>query len=179
MSEHKRDGENANSAILVNIKPEDFNSTHPLAGVALQRELEQLAYTLGGSTYKAPVQCVGDYLNHRTTTTLGQVKPTYEPGVVGANLREALPEFMSEAIAEALLAFDKKIKHFAHSEALLTGFETRSSSPIRIKRNEAYETNIAGLYPAGEGAGYAGGITSAAVDGIEVAEKIINLYKGV
>ena len=179
MSEYKRDGKNANSALLVNIKPEDFGSTHPLAGVSLQRTFEKLAYTLGGEDYNAPVQCVGDFLANQPTTMLGCVKPTYEPNVKGANLREALPSFMTEAIIEALGAFDKKIKGFAHPEALLTGFETRSSSPIRIKRNSVYEANIEGLYPAGEGAGYAGGITSAAVDGIEVAEVIINKYKGV
>ena len=111
------------------------------------------------------------------TTKLGIVKPTNEPGVVFANLREALPTFMGDAIAEALGAFGKKIKHFDQEDALLTGFETRSSSPIRMGRNEGYESNIKGLYPAGEGAGYAGGITSAGVDGIEVAEAVIKVYK--
>lgn len=177
MSEYARDAVNANSAVLVNISPKDFGSEHPLAGVALQRELEVLAYELGNKTYKAPVQTVGDFLKGETTTQIGVVKPSYEPGVVYANMRKALPDFMGDAIAEALGEFGKKIKHFDHEEALLTGFETRSSSPIRMPRNEAYEANIKGLYPAGEGAGYAGGITSAGVDGIEVAEAIIKVYK--
>ena len=177
MSEYARDGKNANSAVLVNILPKDFGSEHPLAGVTLQRQLEVLAYELGNKTYKAPVQTVGDFLKGEVTTKLGVVKPSYEPGVVYSNMRKALPDFMGDAIAEALQAFGKKIKHFDHEEALLTGFETRSSSPIRIPRDEAYEANIKGLYPAGEGAGYAGGITSAGVDGIEVAEAIIKVYK--
>lgn len=179
MSEYKRDADNANSAILINISPADFGSQHPLAGMEFQRELERLAYTLGGNNYHAPCQTVGDYLDNVTTTEYGVVKPSYEPGTVGANLREALPDFMSEAVAEALVAFGRKIKGFDHKEALLTGFETRSSSPIRMNRDGSYESNIEGLYPAGEGAGYAGGITSAAVDGIEVAEAIISRYKGV
>lgn len=177
MSEYARDGRNANSAVLVNITPEDFGSTHPLGGVELQRKLEVLGFELGGRTYKAPIQRVGDFIKGENTTEFGIVKPTYEPNVVFANLRGALPEFMGDAIVEALGAFGKKIKNFDHEDALLTGFETRSSSPIRMSRNEAYEGNIKGIYPAGEGAGYAGGITSAGVDGIEVAEAIIKAYK--
>lgn len=177
MSEHDRDGANANSAILVNIGPQDFGSDHPLAGVVLQRDLEKLAYKLGGESYKAPVQRVGDFLKNQCSTTLGCVKPTYEPGVVFANMREALPEFMGEAIAEAMEAFGKKIKAFDHEDALFTGFETRSSSPVRTPRDHTLESAVKGLYPAGEGAGYAGGITSAAVDGIEVAESIISRYR--
>ena len=177
MSEYARDAVNANSAVLVNISPEDFGSEHPLAGVELQRKLEILAYELGNKTYKAPLQRVGDFIEGKITTELGIVKPTYEPGVVFSNLREAIPTFMGEAIVEALGVFGKKIKNFDHPDAILTGFETRSSSPIRIRRDEAYECNIKGIYPAGEGAGYAGGITSAGVDGIEVAEAIIQVYK--
>ncbi|MGL4344845.1 MAG: NAD(P)/FAD-dependent oxidoreductase [Cellulosilyticaceae bacterium] len=176
MSEHGRDGANANSAILVNVGPKDFGSEHPLAGMMLQRDFERVAYTLGGRSYKAPVQLVGDFLEGKISTTFGCVKPTYEPGVVFANLREALPQYMGDAIAEAMGAFGKKIKAFDHKEALFTGFETRSSSPVRTPRNSVFEANIQGLYPAGEGAGYAGGITSAAVDGIEVAEAIISRY---
>ncbi|MGL4735935.1 MAG: NAD(P)/FAD-dependent oxidoreductase [Cellulosilyticaceae bacterium] len=176
MSEHGRDGANANSAVLVNIGPQDFGSEHPLAGMMLQREFEKLAFNLGGGTYKAPVQTVGDFLEGKTTTALGCVKPTYTPGVVFANLREALPTFMGDAVAEAMVAFGRKIKAFDHKEALFTGFETRSSSPVRTPRDGGYESTIRGLYPAGEGAGYAGGITSAAVDGIEVAEAIITRY---
>ncbi|MGL4363118.1 MAG: NAD(P)/FAD-dependent oxidoreductase [Cellulosilyticaceae bacterium] len=177
MSEYKRDGENANSAILVNIKPEDFGSTHPLAGVELQRKFEKLAYDIGGKNYNAPCQRVEDFLNNKVTTNAGCVKPTYTPGVTWCNLRESLPVFMGDAIEEALLNFSKKIKHFNEPDALLVGFETRSSSPIRIDRTATYESNISGIYPAGEGAGYAGGITSAAVDGIEVAEAIARKYK--
>lgn len=177
MSEHKRDGVNANSAVLVNITPDDFSSDHPLAGVHLQRELEKLAYQLGGNDYKAPCQRVGDFLENKLSTSFGMVQPTYIPGTHFANMRESLPYFMSEAVSEALVAFAKKMKHFDHPDALLTGFETRSSSPIRMRRDSLYESNIKGLYPAGEGAGYAGGITSAGVDGIEVAEAIIQKYK--
>ncbi|MEG1296497.1 MAG: hypothetical protein RSD02_08960 [Niameybacter sp.] len=177
MSEYARDGANANSGILVNISPEDFGSTHPLAGVELQRKLEVLAYRLGGSNYKAPLQRVGDFIEGKETTELGVVQPTYEPGIVYSNLRGALPDFMGDAIVEALGVFGKKIKNFDHPDALFTGFETRSSSPIRISRNGDYEANIKGIYPAGEGAGYAGGITSAGVDGIEVAEAIIKMYQ--
>ena len=178
MSEHARDAVNANSAILVNVGPKDYPSDHPLAGVILQRQLEKLAFQLGGSDYKAPVQLVGDFLNNKTTTAFGVVKPSYAPGVKMTNMREVLPEFMSEAICEGMQAFGKKMQAFAHPEAIFTGFETRSSSPVRMPRNEAYMSNIIGLYPAGEGAGYAGGITSAAVDGIEVAEAIIKVYQG-
>lgn len=178
MSEHARDAANANSAILVNVGPKDYPSDHPLAGVILQRELEKIAFELGGSDYKAPVQLVGDFLNNRPTTAFGVVKPSYAPGVKMTNMREKLPEFISEAICEGMVAFGKKMKAFAHEEALFTGFETRSSSPVRMPRNEGYMSNIIGLYPAGEGAGYAGGITSAAVDGIEVAEAIMKEYKG-
>lgn len=177
MSEYARDGKNANSAVLVNISPDDFESDHPLAGVALQRELEMLAYELGDKTYKAPVQTVGDFIKNQKSTELGRVKPTYEPGVVYTNMRAAMPKFMGDAISEAMNEFGKKIKNFDHEEAIFTGFETRSSSPIRMSRDEAYEANIKGIYPAGEGAGYAGGITSAGVDGIEVAEAVIKAYK--
>lgn len=176
MSEFKRDGINANSALLVNVGPKDYLNEHPLAGMYLQRTFEELAYDLGGKTYKAPVQKVGDFLGNRVTTEWGIVKPTYTPDVTLSNIRAKIPEFMGEAIEEALSAFGKKIKHFDHEDALLTGFETRSSSPVRMPRDSAYESNIKGLYPAGEGAGYAGGITSAAVDGIEAAEAIVSKY---
>jgi len=179
MSEHKRDAKNANSAILVNVGPEDFGSSHPLAGMYMQREFEELAFKMGGSNYKAPIQRLGDFFKNEPSTDIGIVKPSYEPGVTLTNIREALPMFMSEAIDEAMHAFGKKIKNFDHEDALFTGFETRSSSPIRMPRNEAYESNIKGLYPAGEGAGYAGGISSAAVDGIQIAEAIVTQYKGV
>lgn len=176
MSEYSRDGRNANSAVLVNVTPEDFGSTHPLAGMYMQRRFEELAYTLGGENYNAPCQKVGDFLANNVSEVLGEVTPTYTPGVRFVNMREALPKFMGDAVSEALVAFGKKIKKFDHADALLTGFETRSSSPIRMKRDEDYLCNIQGIYPAGEGAGYAGGITSAGVDGIEVAEAIITKY---
>lgn len=177
MSEHKRDGVNANSAVLVNIGPDDYESDHPLAGMYLQRKLEKLAYEIAGGTYKAPAQTVGDFLTNQTTKSHGIVVPTYQPGVTYTNMKEKLPYFISEALDEGLRAFGKKIKNFDHKDAILTGFETRSSSPVRMPRDDRYESNIRGLYPAGEGAGYAGGITSAAVDGIEVAEAIAKRYR--
>lgn len=179
MSEHKRDARNANSAILVNVGPEDFGSDDPLAGMYLQRTFEELAFEIGGKNYKAPVQRLGDFFMNQDSTGFGKVKPSYEPGVTLSNMRAALPEFMGTAIEEAMRAFGKKIKHFDDEDALFTGFETRSSSPVRLPRDEAYESNIKGLYPAGEGAGYAGGISSAAVDGIQIAETIVKKYRGI
>lgn len=179
MSEHSRDAANANSAILVNIGPEDFGSDHPLAGMWMQRQFEELAFKIGGENYYAPIQKLGDFFKHQTSTEIGVVKPSYTPGVTLSNMRDALPAFMGDAIEEAMKAFGKKMKRFDDEEALFTGFETRSSSPVRLPRNESYESNIKGLYPAGEGAGYAGGISSAAVDGIQIAETIIQKYKGV
>ncbi len=176
MSEHLRDGINANSAILVNVGPSDFIGDSPLAGMELQRTFEKLAFVLGEKTYKAPVQRVEDFLKNTVTTEIGIVKPTYFPGVVPTNIREKLPQYMQEALVEALKEFGKKVVGFDHPDALLTGFETRSSSPVRIERDSEYQSNITGVYPAGEGAGYAGGITSAAVDGIEVAEAIVKMY---
>ncbi|MHC1750152.1 MAG: NAD(P)/FAD-dependent oxidoreductase [Cellulosilyticaceae bacterium] len=177
MSEHKRDGKNANSAILVNVGPEDYESDDPLAGMALQRKFEKLAYELGGQTYRAPAQKLGDFFKNIPSKEAGNVKPTYAPGVEWTNIREVLPKFMTQALDEALVAFGRKIKRFDDGEAIFTGFETRSSSPVRIARDHLYQSNVRGLYPAGEGAGYAGGITSAAVDGIEVAEAIAKQYK--
>lgn len=179
MSEHARNGQNANSAILVNVGPADFGSEHPLAGMYLQRQFEEAAFRLGGQNYNAPVQRLGDFMAGEASTSLGVVQPTYRPGVTLCNLKAEMPSFMGEAIDEAMQAFGKKIKHFDHPDALFTGFETRSSSPIRLSRDENYQSNVKGLYPAGEGAGYAGGISSAAVDGIQIAEYIIENYKGV
>lgn len=178
MSKYRRDAENANSALLVNVGPKDYPSSHPLAGMLLQREFERLAYNLGGSSYHAPAQKVGDFLNNKESHVLGAVKPTYTPGVTLMNIRAKLPSFMAEAIDEGLRAFGQKIKFFDHDDALLTGFETRTSSPVRLLRDHTYQSNLRGVYPAGEGAGYAGGIVSAAVDGIEIAETIIKEYKG-
>lgn len=170
MSMYKRDGENANSALLVNVTPEDFNSDDVLAGMYLQREIEKKAYTVGNSSYKAPAQRVGDFLGNKSGEN---VTETYKPGVVWTNLENVLPGFIVKAMREAIPIMDKKLKGFADGGAILTAPETRSSSPVRIIRNkETLQSEIKGLYPCGEGAGYAGGITSAAVDGIKVAEKI-------
>lgn len=172
MSQYSRNERNANSAIVVGITPEDY-AEHPLAGIDLQRRLEQHAFILGGSHYQAPAQLVGDFLAQRPSTKLGSVIPSYTPAVHLTDLSSALPDYAIEAIREALPAFDKRIKGFAMNDAMLTAVETRTSSPIRIKRNELYQSiNTQGLYPAGEGAGYAGGILSAAIDGIEVAEAL-------
>ncbi len=172
MSQYSRNERNANSGIVVGITPDDYPG-HPLAGIDLQRRLEATAFTLGGGTYEAPGQLVGDFLAHRPSSALGTVQPSYTPGVHLCDLSSALPDYAISAIREAIPAFDKKIKGFAMNDAVLTGVETRTSSPIRIKRNEHYQSlNIKGLYPAGEGAGYAGGILSAAVDGIKVAEAL-------
>ncbi len=173
MSQYERSGRNANSGIVVGITPEQDYPDDPLGGIKLQRRLESKAFELGGSTYEAPGQLVGDFLAGRPSTELGQVKPTYRPGVHLGDLSESLPDYAIAAIREAIPAFDQKIKGFAMSDAVLTGVETRTSSPIRIKRNEQFQSlNTRGLYPAGEGAGYAGGILSAAVDGIKVAEAV-------
>ncbi|MGZ5574665.1 MAG: NAD(P)/FAD-dependent oxidoreductase [Methylobacter sp.] len=172
MSQYSRNERNANSGIVVGITPEDYPG-HPLAGIDFQRRLEANAFKLGGETYEAPGQLVGDFLAKRPSSALGSVRPSYMPGVHLCDLSSALPDYAITAIREAIPAFDKKIKGFAMKDAVLTGVETRTSSPIRIKRNEHYQSlNIKGLYPAGEGAGYAGGILSAAVDGIKVAEAL-------
>ncbi|MBL6987362.1 MAG: NAD(P)/FAD-dependent oxidoreductase [Methylobacter sp.] len=172
MSQYSRNERNANSGIVVGITPDDYPG-HPLAGIDFQRRLEAEAFSLGGKTYEAPGQLVGDFLAKRPSSQLGTVQPSYTPGVHLCDLSSALPDYAITAIREALPAFDKKIKGFAMNDAVLTGVETRTSSPIRIKRNEHYQSlTIKGLYPAGEGAGYAGGILSAAVDGIKVAEAL-------
>jgi len=173
MSQYSRNERNANAAIVVGISPADYPG-HPLAGMELQRQLEERAFELGGSTYDAPGQLVGDFLNGKPSTRFGSVIPSYTPGVHLCDLGSALPDYAIEAIREAIPAFDRKIKGFAMSDAVLTGVETRTSSPIRILRNDGDLQNpaVRGLYPAGEGAGYAGGILSSAVDGIKVAEAI-------
>ncbi|MBQ3055220.1 MAG: FAD-binding protein [Oscillospiraceae bacterium] len=173
MSLHARAEKNANSAVLVNVTPSDFESDHPLSGVTLQRTLEQAAYRLGGETYRAPAQCFADFATGRKTCSFGAVSPTYRPGVTGANLREILPEFVGESLIQGIRLFDRKLAGFAAPDAVLTGVEARSSSPVRIERNELLLSSRPGIYPCGEGAGYAGGILSAAVDGIRVAEAIL------
>ena len=180
MSRRARDGANANSALLVNVGPEDFETDDPLAGVAFQRRWEQAAYECavraGGEPYQAPAQRVGSFLGsaeaHEDARASEGPEPSYARGVVWADLHECLPEFASAALEEALPIFDRKLHGFADPRAVLTGVETRSSSPVRILRNEYCESSVAGLYPCGEGAGYAGGIMSAAVDGLRVAKEL-------
>ncbi|MBE9066380.1 NAD(P)/FAD-dependent oxidoreductase [Leptolyngbya cf. ectocarpi LEGE 11479] len=173
MSQYERSGKNANSGIVVGITPEADYPAGPLAGIALQRQLEACAFELGGSTYEAPGQLLGDFLMGQPSAQLGSVKPTYRPGVHLCDLSPSLPDYAIEAIREAIPVFDKKIPGFAMHDAVLTGVETRTSSPIRIKRGDDFQSlNTKGLYPAGEGAGYAGGILSAGVDGIKVAEAV-------
>jgi len=172
MSQYSRNERNANAGIVVGITPADYPG-HPLAGLAFQRHFEELAFAAGGGTYSAPAQRVGDFLARRGSTALGEVVPSYRPGVQPADLAACLPDFAVAAIREALSAFDRQIKGFALADAVLTGVETRTSSPIRIRRNDSYQSvNTRGLYPAGEGAGYAGGILSAGVDGIRIAEAV-------
>ena len=177
MSDLARDGENANSALVVNVTPDDFEGNDVLAGVEFQRKWERAAYALSGS-FKAPAQLVGDFLDDNISTSFGDTQPSYRPGVVFCDLSQCLPGFVTESLREAIPAFGRKIKGFDRADAILTGIETRTSSPVRINRNEHYQSPSAeGLYPCGEGAGYAGGIMSAAVDGIRIAEQIIQKYQ--
>lgn len=174
MSRFARDGENANSALLVGVGPEDFGSDHPLAGMFLQREIERRAFALGGHSGRAPCQLVSDLLAGRPSTALGSVRPSYLPGVVPGDLRQLLPDYVTDAMREALPLLGRKLRGFDLPDAVLTGPETRSSSPVRIPRGEDLcSMDAAGLYPCGEGAGYAGGITSAAVDGVRCAEALL------
>lgn len=173
MSQYSRNERNANAGIVVGIAPADFPGDDPLAGIELQRRLEARAFELGGGNYDAPGQLVGDFLDGKPSTRLGSVEPSYKPGVHLTDLASTLPDYAIEAIREALPAFDRQIKGFAMKDAVLTGVETRTSSPLRITRgDDCQSVNVKGLYPAGEGAGYAGGILSAGVDGIRVAEAV-------
>jgi len=173
MSQYSRAERNANAGIVVGITPDEDYPGGPLAGIAFQRHWEAKAFVAGGSTYAAPAQRVGDFLAGRASASLGDVVPSYKPGVQPTDLAQCLPEFAVTAIREALQAFDKRIPGFSMADAVMTGVETRTSSPIRIPRGENYQSvNTRGLYPAGEGAGYAGGILSAGVDGIRVAEAL-------
>jgi hypothetical protein len=173
MSQYSRNERNANAALVVGITPDDYPGD-PLAGIEFQRRWEEAAFKAGGETYAAPAQKVGDFIAGRPSTELGSVVPSYTPGVHLTDLSTCLPEFAITAIREALVAFGKQIHGFDMDDALLTGVETRTSSPIRVTRDrQSYQSlNTRGLYPAGEGAGYAGGILSAAIDGIEVAEAL-------
>jgi hypothetical protein len=174
MSQYSRNERNANSAIVVGIDPETDYPGHPLAGIDLQRALEERAYEVGGKNYDAPAQLVGDFLRDKPSKELGAVIPSYKPGIRLCNLTEVLPPFAIAAIREAIPEFNKQIQGFSMNDAVLTAVETRTSSPICIKRDSVslQSTNTKGLYPGGEGAGYAGGILSAAVDGIKIAEAV-------
>ena len=173
MSNYSRNLENANSALLVNVTPSDFTTSSPLSGLYFQKDLEQKAFILGGNNYFAPIQLVKDFLINQKSTSIGNINPTYLPGVTLSNLHDILPEYISTSLQEAIKIFDTKIKGFANPDSILTGLETRSSSPVKIPRNTDCISNISGLYPCGEGSGYAGGITSAAVDGIKCAIALI------
>lgn len=202
MSQYSRNERNANAALVVGIQPSDYptspelfeknlgspfkahhknfrlnnsphNNVHPLAGIVLQRELESKAYVMGGSNYNAPAQRIEDYVAGRASLHLGSVIPSYKPGVLMTDLADALPSYATIALREALPAFGAQIKGFDLPDAVLTGIETRTSSPLRIDRDELLQNStLRGLYPAGEGAGYAGGILSAGVDGLKVAEEL-------
>lgn len=178
MSEHARAEENANSAVLVQVNTDDFKSDHPLAGIHLQRELETKAFELGGSNYHAPVQRVADFLAGHSTSAIGSIKPSYSVGVTPTNLHDLFPKAICDALKEGIVAFDKKLSGFAMDDAILTGVESRSSSPVRISRDPEtlQSTNLKGIYPAGEGAGFAGGIVSSAIDGLKSAEKLIEHF---
>jgi hypothetical protein len=173
MSQYSRNERNANSGFVVGISPEDYPSDHPLAGIELQRQLESAAFVAGGGDYYAPGQLVGDFMAARASTALGEVVPSYKPGVRPTDLAALMPDYVVEAMREALPVFGRKIPRYDDPQAMLTGLETRTSSPIRMTRGPDFHSlNVRGLFPAGEGAGYAGGILSAAVDGIKVAEAV-------
>lgn len=179
MSCFARDGRNANSALLVGITPEDFGSAHPLAGMYLQRKTEEAAFAAGGGSYAAPVVLAGDFLNRRESTVFGSVQPTYTPGTAFASPDRYLPDYICETLRLGLPELGKRLKGFDAPDAILTGVESRSSSPVRILRGEDHcSLSVKGLYPCGEGAGYAGGITSAAVDGMHCAEAILQELGG-
>ena len=172
MSEFARSRENINGALLVNVTPEDFGGDSPLAGVEFQRRLERAAYSLGGGGYRAPAQRVEDFLAGRPSAGPGRVVPSYRPGVTWTDLHACLPAFVSDTIAEALPILGRKLRGYDAPDAVLTAVESRSSSPVRIPRDGTYQSSLPGLYPCGEGAGYAGGILSAAADGMRCAERI-------
>lgn len=179
MSQYSRNERNANSGFVVGISPKDYPGDHPLAGIELQRRLESLAYEAGGGDYFAPGQRVGDFLAGRPSTALGEVVPSYRPGVRPTDLAPLMPDYVIAAMREALPVFGRKIPRYDDPDAVLTGVETRSSSPIRMTRGADFQSlNVRGLFPAGEGAGYAGGILSAAVDGIKVAEAVARSMVG-
>ncbi len=174
MSYYDRDKKNSNSAILVSITPDDFVvDDHPLSGMYLQRELEKKAYEMGGSNYHAPVQLLSDYLNNQISTSFKSITPSYIPGTTFVNLNDLFPSYINDPLHIALFEFGNKLSAFKNEDAILTAIEARSSSPITIDRDETYQSNILGIYPCGEGAGFAGGIVSAGIDGIKIALEII------
>ena len=173
MSYFARNAENANAALLVSVNPEDFPGEHPLRGIGFQRELEEKAFKLGGSNFNAPVQLVGDFLRDRVSKEIRSVVPSYKPGYKLCDLRECLPDYIVQCLKGALPEMDKKTHGFGAYDAVLTAVESRSSSPVRILRGDNMHSNIEGIIPCGEGAGYAGGIMSACVDGIKCAEKLL------
>lgn len=179
MSNFARDGKNANSAVLVNVKPEDFSSDDVLAGMHFQQKYEKLAFELGGSNYHAPAERVEDFLKGEESPTKfsSKITPTYLPGIKIANLKKCLPDFVYKSLVEALPIFDKKIKNFADKDNLLIGVESRSSAPVQIERDENFMTNLSGLFVVGEGSGHAGGITSSGQDGIKCGEKVVEFLK--
>ena len=176
MSYHARNGENANAALLCDVRPSDFESDHPLAGMYLQRKHERLAFALGGGDYSAPATLVRDFIKNKSTNAQGSIKASYAPSVRWCNVADCLPSYVTDALREALPLLSKKLKGFDDDDAVLTAIESRSSSPVRITRSETLEANYNGIYPCGEGAGYAGGIMSAAADGLKVALQIIEQY---
>jgi uncharacterized FAD-dependent dehydrogenase len=172
MSQYDRSERNANAGLVVGVSPEDF-PPGPLGGIAFQRHWEAQAFAAGGGTYDAPAQLVGDFLARRPSTALGTIHPSYRPGIHLTSLDSCLPDYVCAALREAIPAFDRELRGFAMADALMTGVETRTSSPLRIRRDEGFQSvNTVGLFPAGEGAGYAGGILSAGIDGIAVAEAV-------
>ena len=177
MSEFARAKENINGGLLVNVTPEDFGSSGPLSGIAFQRRLEQAAYAAGGGSFAAPAQRVGDFLAHRPSVKPGRIIPSYRPAVTFTDLHRCLPDFVCETLEAALPLLGRKLRGYDDPDAVLTAVESRSSSPVRIIRSSAFQSSVSGLYPCGEGAGYAGGILSAAADGMRVAEAICHRVK--
>ena len=176
MSYHSRDGRNANSAVIVTVMPQDFDSEHPLAGVEFQRKWERLAWQEGNG--KVPVQLYGDFCEGKISEAFGKVQPAHKGAVSFGNLRNCLPDYVSESLSEGITLMGKKLKGFDRPDAILSGVETRTSSPVRILRAGDGQSSLGGLFPCGEGAGYAGGITSAAMDGIRTAEAVARSYEG-
>ena len=174
MSYSRRDSQNANTAVIVTVSPDDFGSDHPLAGVEFQRKLEEAAYLEGNG--KVPVQLFGDFCENRPSVQLGTVTPHIKGMYQLANVRNIFPEFIAESLTEGIQIFDHKLPGYARCDAVISGVESRTSSPVRLIRDQSLQSEIRGIYPCGEGAGYAGGITSAAMDGIKAAEMIASVY---